>query len=535
MSKWDYIVVGAGSAGCAVVNRLSESGKNRVLVVEAGGSDKSLAIKVPAGLGVYRKAMADLDWNYHSEPDPTRNGKSEAWVRGRVVGGGSSVNGMLYVRGAAYDYDRWAAMGNKGWSAEEVLPLFKAMESSDQDWGGRGKKGPLQVRTVNSCHPVTESFLAACRTTGIPYNADYNGEIQDGAAYAQCNQSKWFRCSAADAFLKPALRRQNVTLITHAVVHKILIEKGCAKGIRFEHKGRILEKSARNVVVCAGAINSPKLLMLSGIGDPAELSKHGIPVVVDRPAVGKNLIEHPEIYITYKMKVPTNSPTEGVLQKAGFLMRYLFKGEGPLSNLWEAVVFLRSSIEEPVPDIQLVFTPWSEDYKTGSIEKVDATEKIKFCHRGVSFILNKSRPLSSGEVRLASADPKENPLIECRFFSHEDDIRTLVDGVKTLRGIMTSSPIAEKVDYEVSPGQNIANDDALASYVRENALINAHPIGTCRMGIDNEAVVTPELKVRGVENLWIGDASIMPDHISGNINAACMMIGEKLGRTLIAK
>ena len=529
MKSWDYIIVGAGSSGCTLANRLTESGKNKVLIVEAGGSDKHLAVSVPAGVGIFSKQAAKMDWHYTSKPDPTRNGVAEVWPRGKVIGGSSSVNGTVYVRGNSDDFDRWEKMGNYGWSAKDVLPAFKAIESSDQTGQLRGKDGFLKVRTVKSCHPTTDAFVAACENNGIARNSDYNGEIQEGVSYVQLNQDGRFRCSAADAFLKPTLRRPNAKILKNALVHKILIKDGKAVGVRIEQKNRIQDLSATRIIICAGAINSPQLLMLSGIGDKSELAQHGIPIVVDRSSVGKNLIEHQQISLVYQMKSPTFSPTEGPLHQLGLLFRYIFIGQGPLSNICEAISFFKSSSSKNKPDLQVCFSPWCADVSGSWFD----SGKTRFIHRGVWVPLNNSYPLSSGKISLADNNPKTHPVIACQFFEREEDIETLLNGIKKVRKIMMASPMAELVDTEIKPGKEVNSDQSIRKYIRNNASINAHPAGTCRMGVDESAVVTPDLKVRGVDNLWVADASIMPDHISGNINAACMMIGEKLGRELI--
>ncbi len=527
---WDYIIIGAGSAGCTLANRLSVSGEKKVLIIEAGGSDANLAVSVPAGVGLFSKMAKKMDWSYSSEPDPTRNGATEAWPRGRVIGGSSSVNGTVYVRGSATDFDRWESMGNYGWGANHVLPIFKAIESSDQPGELRGHTGDLKIRTVKLCHPSTEAFLFACEQQGMVRNPDYNGKKQEGISYVQLNQKGRFRCSAADAFLKPAMRRANTKLLKNTLVHKVLIENKRAVGVRVEVDGKRQDIAGKNIISCAGAINSPQLLMLSGIGDAHDLEKYGIPLIVDRSSVGSNLIEHQQISLIYQMKEPTYSPTEGIFHKVGLLYRYLFQGQGPLSNICEGMGFFRSSTDQTSPDLQVCFSPWCTD-ETGADGWFD-NSRTKFLHRGVWIPINNSYPLSSGKIRLASQDPKVSPLIECHFFEKQEDIETLIKGVKVIRKVMSSPAIKDMVAREVFPGKDVISDQEMADYIRNNAGINAHPAGTCRMGVDDAAVVTPDLKVRGIDNLWVADASIMPDHISGNINAACMMIGEKLGREL---
>jgi choline dehydrogenase len=527
LSMWDYVVVGAGSAGCVVANRLSESPSRRVLLLEAGDNDQRLAIKIPAALGYSDALSRQFDWGYWSVADPSRNNRSDHWWRGRVVGGSSSINGMLYARGSAADYDRWAALGNRGWSAREVMPVFQALEHSDRFGAGRGRKGPVHLRSVQGAQAVTRAFLEASQHAGFQLNADYNGASQEGMGYAELTQRGRLRWSAADAFLRPALRRRNLRLITQARVHRLRIGGQRVSGVCYEYDGSLQEAPARHVVLCAGALNTPQLLMLSGIGGAEELRRHGIEVMVDRTQVGRNLREHPVVKLTYRMNCSTFNPTEGYGQKAKFLLQYLLRGQGPLATIFEATGFLKTVADLDGPDIQLHFMPVG-------LARADDPGPLVLPFPGITVLLNKSHPLSSGEIRLADNDPRSAPLIECRLLSDERDLATLVRGVELVRRIMKTQPIAGLVEQEVRPGEDRRDSLSIQDYVRNNTELAFHPVGTCRMGVDEEAVVSPELRVRGVDNLWIADASIMPDLISGNTNAVCMMIGEKLGRALAA-
>lgn len=531
--SWEYIVVGAGSAGCVLAARLSEDSSRRVLLLEAG--PREVALMKPFGLSYYFD-MSRFEWGFWSQPDPTRGMRTDHWRRGRVVGGSGSVNGMNYVRGTRADYDRWAAMGNAGWSANEVMPLFRDLERCEPgyeappDYTIRGASGPLPIREVQRCHLLTTAFLQAAQAAGFPRTPDYNGAQQEGVGIGQFNQRRGMRWSSVDAFLKPALRRRNLQLTTGALVQKLLVRDGRVSGVRYECDGVVREARAGQVILCGGAINTPQILMLSGIGDSNALRSHGIDVVLDRPAVGRNMMEHPLIRPTFRVKVPSYTPAGGLLQKAGFLAKFLLHGQGPIATVTEAQAFLRTAPTEPAPDVQMHFSlagaVYSDDKFYKSLKVLDEPS--------ISIFINKSYPVSRGQVRLASSDPKAAPLIEPNLLSDERDVRTLVGGIGILRRIVSSHPLAGLITEEIEPGRERITDDDLVGYVKARTGLAYHPAGTCRMGVDVNAVVSPDLKVKGLENLWIADASVMPHMVSGNINAACMMIGEKLGLQLNA-
>jgi|ERR1700722_4450090 len=528
LTVWDYVIVGAGSAGCVLANYLSESGSKRVLLLEAGPR-APLVLKSIASLAYLD--LSRFDWHYHSQPDPTRGLRAEHWPRGRVVGGTSSINGMNFVRGSAGDYDRWAALGNVGWAAKDVMPIFKSLERCERGVGDtcengiRGRAGRLPVRQVKSCHPLTEAFLKAAQAAGHRFNADYNGAAQEGVGYAQLNQRRGFRCSAADAFLKDALRRPNLQIQTDATVYKVLIANRRVSGVRFEVDGSVREVRANQVILSAGAINTPKLLMLSGIGDPPMLKASGLDVLVDRPTVGRNLMEHPAVELRYRATRPTYNPTEGLMQKARFVAKMLLTGQGPLASVVEAQAFLKTSSAEVEPDVQIHFM------LVGAANQTEQSMGL-VNYPAFTVLVNKSHPASRGQIRVATSDPNAPPIIDPNLLADDSDALTLVKGVDTVRRIMVKEPIASMVVEELLPGPGTNSPTKVASYVRANTGLAYHPAGTCRMGADELAVVTPELQVRDIEGLWVADASIMPTLISGNINAACMMIGAKLGRQL---
>lgn len=518
---WDYVIVGAGSAGCALAHALTQSGRDEsVLMLEAGGSDRSPFIRFPAG---QMQTLAHHAWKYRIRPDASRNAVEETWYRGRVLGGSSSINGTMYVRGAMADFDRWG----EGWLAQDVLPIFREIENADRPGPLKGRSGPLYVRTVKRPHATTRAFIDAAQACGIAFNDDYNGESQEGVSYAQLSQRRGLRCSAADAFLKPLLGRKNLKVLLNAHALKIECEQGRAVAVSFSKDGKVDTAMAWNIIVCAGALESPKLLMLSGIGDPEMLASHGIGVKAALPGVGANLQEHPLVQLTFRTTVQTFNLTGGLWQKLGFLAEFLQSGEGPISNLFEGAAFLKSSEREVSPDIQLHVLPIG--YLTSP------AGELQFARfPSMTVLLNKSYPKSRGRVGLTSSRPEDPPSIDCRLLEDETDVETLVRGVQVVRKIMQSEPIASLIEEEVAPGPAVASVEALQGYIRRRATIAYHPIGTCRMGQGPDAVVGTDLRVHGFKNLWVADASVMPELISGNTNAACMMIGMKLGKQLPA-
>jgi choline dehydrogenase-like flavoprotein len=422
-------------------------------------------------------------------------------------------------------------MGNYGWATKDVMPLFHSMECYEEgrrkevDYGIRGHSGPLHVREVKGCHPLTGAFIESAQSAGYRYNRDYNGAVQEGVGRAQLNQRRGLRFSAADAFLKPVLHRKNLQLVTNACVHKLLLSGRKIGGVRYVSTNGVEDVRADRVILCAGAINTPKILMLSGIGDASALRALGIEVVLDKSAVGRNLIEHPLVRLVYRTRGPTYNLTEGIVQKARFLAKFLFTRQGPLASIVEAQAFLKTSPEAREADIQVHFLPVGLGHSSEH-------PFILLPYPSLTLLVNINHPASRGQIRLADAGPKSAPLIEPNLLAEERDVESLARGIETIRRIMRSAPIAGMVNEEIMPGEFYREPQSVADYVRNHTELAYHPAGTCRMGIDADAVVAPNLRVKGIANLWAADASVMPDLVSGNINAACMMIGEKLGQQL---
>jgi len=519
--NFDYIIVGAGSAGCALTHELMKSG-HKVLVLEAGGSDRSPFIKIPACIF---QAIKRYDWGYEAQPDPTRNGKIERSFRGRVLGGSSSINGMKFARPAAADLDHWSALCGHvgGWSGRELMPILRGLETSDQHSALRGKEGPLSVRTIKRPHPITDAFIQSACTAGHRFNSDYNGDSEEGVAYAQLTQRRGLRCSAADAFLRPHLGNKDLTLLLNALVHKIEVENGRAVALVYLHRGQIKRATAGRIVLSAGVFNSPKLLMLSGIGNPVELERHNIDVVLDLPGVGRRFQEQQFLRPGYRSKIPTYNPTQGLRQKLSIVGKFLFHREGPICSLYEGHGALKSSEAECDPDIRLTF------YPILYLHMPDGSHQLA-PYPGVMLSLTKCYPKSRGQIRLASKNPSDAPIIEYDLLESREDVDTLIRGIRAVRRIMGSDPIATLLQEEVVPGPHVQDDTSLEAFVRKYTSVPQNAVGSCRMGVDGDAVVGPDLRVRGMENLWIADGSIMPDHVGHDTNATCMMIGAKLGR-----
>ncbi|KPD12235.1 choline dehydrogenase [Phaeobacter sp. 11ANDIMAR09] len=534
--KADYVIVGAGSAGCAIAYRLSEAGKS-VLIIEHGGTDVGPLIQMPGALS-YPMNMSLYDWGYKSQPEPHLDNRELVTPRGKVIGGSSSINGMVYVRGHAGDYNHWAESGAAGWSYADVLPYFKRMETwdnrgqgGDADW--RGKDGPLHVTRGPRDNPLHDAFVSAGEQAGYPVTEDYNGEQQEGFGPMEMTVYKGRRWSAANAYLRPALKRDNCDMI-RALARKVVIQDGRATGVEVERGGKIEVIDAEvEVILAASSINSPKLLMLSGVGPAEHLAEHGIEVVADRPGVGQNLQDHLEFYFQYACKQPiTLFKYWNLFGKAWVGAQWLFRKTGlGASNQFESAAFIRSDKGIDYPDIQYHFLPIAVRYDGQAAAE----------GHGFQAHVGPMRSESRGEITLASADPKDAPKIFFNYMSTEQDWIDFRKCIRLTREVFGQEAMKPFVKHEIQPGDALQSDEELDGFIREHAESAYHPCGTCKMGAadDPMAVVDPECRVIGVDGLRVADSSIFPRITNGNLNGPSIMTGEKasdhiLGRRLAA-
>ena len=526
---FDFIVIGAGSAGCVLANRLSADPANQVLLLEAGGRDSNLWIHVP--IGYYRTIFDQrIGWGYRTEPEPGLNGRRIPWPRGKVLGGSSSINGLVYIRGQKEDFDHWRQLGNPGWSYDDVLPYFRRAE--DQARGPdafHGTGGPLSVGD-SARHELVEAWIEACLDLGIPRNADFNGATQEGAGYFQLTNRKGFRCSSAVAYLRPAKKRPNLRIETDALVRRIVLDGRRALAVAYRQDGaeRIVA-ARREIVLAAGAIGSPQILQLSGIGPPGHLSDHGIEVAHDLPGVGANLQDHFQARSVYRCTRPitlndrVKSPWQKLLMGAEW---FIFR-TGPLTiGAGQGGIFARTRDGLATPDVQFHIILFSADRPGQPLHPFS----------GFTASVCQLRPESRGTVLIRSPDPQVHPAIVANYLAAETDRRCIVEGLRLARRLAATEPLKPYIAEEIEPGPDKVSDEDMLAHARERGSTIFHPSGSCMMGPASNpmAVVDPELRVHGLFGLRVADASIMPTVVSGNTNAACIMIGEKCADLMLA-
>ncbi|WP_374660860.1 choline dehydrogenase [Phenylobacterium sp.] len=527
MDRYDYVIIGAGSAGCVLANRLTEDPNVKVLLLEAGGKDNSILVKMPAGVGSLIGKAGTYNWGFWTDAEPNLEGRKLWWPRGKGWGGSSSINGMIYIRGHARDYDQWRQMGLQGWSYRDVLPYFKrseALEGGGDAW--HGGQGPLKVSKASTPNPIYSATIEAGRQAGFKVTSDFNGFQQEGWGPYQLTIHDGQRWSAARGYLHPALSRSNLTCITGARTSRIVIENGRATGVEYidaKSGQKSVVHADKEVLLSAGAVQSPQILQLSGIGDPEELAKFGIPVVKALKGVGANLQDHLDVCMSWECPQPitAHSLRKGLIKTLAIGMNYAFFGKGlGRQQFLESGAFLKSRPDLDRPDLQVhTVAAIMQDHGKVAVPK-----------DGFTFHICQLRPESRGRIGLRSANPLDDPAILANYLATEEDRRALREGVKMMRKVAAQSALDPYRTEELFPGKDVQSDEQIDAWIRKHAETIYHPVGTCKMGADGDemAVVDGELKVRGIEGLRVVDASVMPTLVGGNTNAPTIMIAEKI-------